>query len=450
MPSSSSYKPPQQQMMCDTPAAPPSCGQGQTGKAQRTGAPGGRRGRFGRQAGGGLGPAAAGQGKVATYPTGYPMPSAGLDHLWGYEASLCYSPEWEQRTGFRAHLLRCLEGTQDYPGKQDAAFVHALYGRAPLPGYRLAASYLLSDPSAEQSFVAGLDLLEKKHGNVAHNPRWKRADADQPTIWAARKQSRAQLKEHRYRSVHIPHVKLLAGWHSVEPGTLQQLGQEGFNRIPFVPDGELGKGYYGFSSPAHALPGGPLDHSGPLWMLVSWYAGKVILPTFVGDPLELKGQPHYANYDLHYQGEGANYTAVVFDGAQLLPRYLVLLEPSELGSTPSTEPSGEATTSPFEGLTALQDERSAIFQTDLSYLRQGLADEARSRIASHLPSFISAHTGQSNAKPASTQAIEAFGAPSVSLKDHLYAWLQDPSQEVLLLATATDDDSVLIAHYLEH
>ena len=128
--------------------------------------------------------------------------------------------------------------------------------------------------------------------------------------------------------MHVPYVKLLPLWHGVSLEQIKGLKGAGFSDLNYIGDGELGKGYYGKDDAITAYREGYAKYGDQTLLVLSWYAGKVVYPVIERDK-ELKGQPHYANHDLHYSiRSDGHQEAVVFEPGQILPRYLVSVKKS--------------------------------------------------------------------------------------------------------------------------
>ncbi|MGD0465818.1 MAG: pentapeptide repeat-containing protein [Gammaproteobacteria bacterium] len=98
-------------------------------------------------------------------PLGFPNPPGGLEHVWGFKANLHYSVNWIDKGTYKLHFL---QSTQE-----DFDFIESLYRLHSVPNYEIAEVSLICDKVKEQTFVAGLDLLDKKYGNLVHRPKWK-------------------------------------------------------------------------------------------------------------------------------------------------------------------------------------------------------------------------------------------------------------------------------------
>ncbi len=98
-------------------------------------------------------------------PLGFPTPPGGLEQVWDFKANLHYSVDWIDKGTYKLHILQ--------PNQEDFNFVESLYRLHPITNYEVAEVSLIHNTTKEQIFVAGLDLLDKKHGNSVHQPKWK-------------------------------------------------------------------------------------------------------------------------------------------------------------------------------------------------------------------------------------------------------------------------------------
>jgi WD40 repeat protein len=369
-------------------------------------------------------------------PTGYPRSAGGLDKPWNFEQSLHYSKEWQERGGYK---LLPLNNT----GCQlDIHFVEELCKLPINSGYEIEDLTLLSDIGDEQAFIAQLDLLEKKHGNWVHGAKWKHKNhPDSPDTdekkeaknkaireFNDRQDIRKQLKTTRYRTTSAPHVKLLPLWNGVNLEQVKNLQGTGFDDLSYTEDGELGKGYYGTSDAISAYEhANKKDNSGNQTLLVlSWYAGKVVYPTLTTDS-ELKGQPHYANHDLHYRYTEGQHTAVVFEPGQVLPRYLVSIKKSGV-------PSGvmpKLLKLPFSDL----GKGSLLLQNNFAHVISKIGQNSLSSVKNWLSS--------------TPQSLIQGSHESFVYENLLTGFLTDPKLEVLLLKTADIQDGELLSRAIE-
>ncbi|MEI6188727.1 MAG: hypothetical protein WCP46_09630, partial [Alphaproteobacteria bacterium] len=366
-----------------------------------------------------------------------------------------------------------------YNSQPDFKFVEALYGLHIEAGYEVDEITLLSDEGDEQAFIAELDLLEKKHDNWVHQAKWKpknrsfklfrlsqlEAKKDlteeeqkelkrlkkpltgkeleeelklqqditkqqQSLEFLTRKQTREQLKSLRYRSSHAPHVKLVPLWHAVNTERIKQLHGAGFGDLSYLEDGELGKGFYGKGNAVAAYQEGYAKYGEQTLLVLSWYAGKVVYPVH-SDEHDLKGQPHYANHDLHYKIQSESCSeAVVFDPGQILPRYLVSIKKSGISSGIMVELLNIPRWDP--GM------RSLLFQMNFSQIIGQIAKGSFEQIKDwleHQDNLIVNETLPKEFKDKYQKLVVDF--------------LQDPQKEVLLLKTADETDREIFSRFIE-
>ncbi len=403
----------------------------------------------------------------ALWPENYSCSPGGKEQPWAFEQSLHYSKEWQDKGSYRLLLLD--------NNQPDFKFVEALYSLHIEAGYEVDEIMLLSDEGDEQAFIAELDLLEKKHDNWVHQAKWKpknkyfklfrlpQLEAKQylskeeqeelvklknpPTIaelhhevdeqqklpkFLNQKQTREQLKSLRYRSPHAPHVKLLPLWHAVNVEKIKQLRGAGFNDLNYVNDGILGKGYYGKSNSIAAYLEGCSKYGDRTLLVLSWYAGKVVYPVHP-DEHDLKGQPHYANHDLHYKIQSESCSeAVVFDPGQILPRYLVSVKKSGISSGIMAELLNIPRLDP--GM------RSLLFQMNFSQIigqiAKGSFEQSKDWLEYQDPdNLIVNETLPEEFKDKHQKLVVDF--------------LQDLQKEVLLLKTADETDSEIFSRFIE-
>jgi len=365
------------------------------------------------------------------WPKDHPYSPGGLEQPWNFEQSLYYAKEWQDKGSYK--LLPLTDFSQP-----DFNFIQKLYHLYIKADYEIDEVCLLSDEGDEQAFIAELDLLEKKHGSLVHQPKWKPKNQkieyqETPDIVANRKVVREKLKAKRYRSQNVPHVKLLPLWQGISLEHIKNLHGASFNDLSYISDGELGKGYYGKDNAIVAYQTAYSKYGEQTLLVLSWYAGKVVYPVITSDSA-LKGQPHYANHDLHYSMRPEGYhEAVVFDPGQILPRYLISIKKSKVSSKIISELLKIPYLDPRKSL--------LLFQANFA--------QVIGQIAQH--SFKIVHDWLSQENITNYLTIRDAGQKSVDYKyqDLIANFLQDTSKEVLLLKTADKMDTKILSRVIE-
>ena len=355
-------------------------------------------------------------------PEDYPEAPGGTEQPWNYDYSLSYSKEWANRGNYR--LLKL----EDSSKQLDYQFVKQLCGLTG-SGYEIEDIVLVSGQGDEKSFIAEVDLLQKKHGNFVHQAKWKpknqREQQESLEVIEQRKLIRAKLKLRRYRAEYASNVKLLPLWYAFNAENIQHLNEINFNDLTFVENGDIGKGYYGKTSAVATYEEAEPDNHEIILML-SWYAGKVVYPIINDDEQKLKGQPHYANHDLHYRDRLGFDEAVVFDASQVLPRYLVSFKKIGAESAGIMNRLFSQTFHPSKA--------SLLFKPNFSHIIATIAKNSFNTTQKWLEQ---------------QEFVDLPNKTEFSEIEVIKNFLEDKTKEVLLLTTPEENDPQVLAKFIE-
>eukprot|EP00727_Mastigamoeba_balamuthi_P001226 m51a1_g1110 hypothetical protein (1377) ;mRNA; r:140551-145231 len=264
--------------------------------------------------------------------------------VWHFEESL-------RPTGARAQ-------SRDYfllkPGRVDAELVVELYQRCPVPRYDVAKVEIIYSPHLEQAFENRVAQLQARAGNTAFAPAFEHDGSSELRAGVV---DRLAGMARKTPEPAYPNVQLVPMWHGTRAEVLESVFRAGFASLATTDEGFFGKGVY---SAYEARYASEVYSKGAL--LVNWVSLFSAYPVVDGDMDKLTGKGSYANYDAHFipvrpatdePGE-QNYVAcaeleqavfhelVAFEASQILPRYLVTLQPTLVKTVPSLGRFGKA------------------------------------------------------------------------------------------------------------
>jgi hypothetical protein len=234
--------------------------------------------------------------------------------------------------------------------KEDINRVATWYNMCPVPGMTLKMVEVIHNSQMARLFEGRVDLLQKRHGNPAFIPKWDKES--QTTDQLSQRKDVIELvktmsKPHTHKNT--PNVSLLPLWHGTKKEILESIFTTGYANLATTDSGFFGKGLYN---------AGEAEYSYRVYaqgaLIINWVAVYSVFPTIHGDMDKLKGKGNYQNYDGHFvpvypknpnnpheavyypctpQQKHVYTELVVFDPAQVLPRYLITLQPA-LPSSP--------------------------------------------------------------------------------------------------------------------
>jgi len=231
------------------------------------------------------------------------------------------------------------------PGEpKDLALVASLYQRCPVPGYDIKSVSLVLNQDLSSLFAGQVQLLEERFGNAAFSPHWQNDKVPQDEVNHRQKvmeMFHSISRPHQY--TRAPHVHFLPCWRGYPKQVLGRVLTTGFANIG--PDtGCAGKGLYTTPDAEYAYR---LYNPATGALLINWVAVFSPFPVIAQDEELLFEKGNYDNYDTHFvpvynptHPHGPNYNActsdqvpqyselAVFEPAQMLPRYMVELQPS--------------------------------------------------------------------------------------------------------------------------
>ena len=203
---------------------------------------------------------------------------------------------------------------------------------------------IIHNPLLVKAFESRIVLLAERHGNAAFTSKWDvESKSDQER--RQRQVSISLLKDMAkpHNDPQAPHVTLLPMWHGTRSSALESICKAGFANLALLDPGYFGRGLYNTGEANYAYR---VYCQGAL--LVNWVSFFSGFPVLKGDMEKLLGKGNYQNYDAHFApvvpvnpsnpqetvfhpceiGQKHIYTELaVFDSAQVLPRYLVELQP---------------------------------------------------------------------------------------------------------------------------
>jgi hypothetical protein len=216
-------------------------------------------------------------------------------------------------------------------------------------------------------FEARRNRLQQRHGNPRYGAGWRQSRARGDDGEDKEQEARAAVTRHLevltdpYQDEDYPDVKLMPLWHGTQRDKLGSLLSAGYGAFGDTDDGYFGKGIYATFHAAYAQiyadKFGPVDLENGI-LIFNWgltYNSRPIISSDYDDNLRrLTWAPDTARYDSHFvlvvphpvkkgdyvpitPPEQHKFTEVVFfDTSQILPRYLVTLQPT-LPNSPKYE-----------------------------------------------------------------------------------------------------------------
>lgn len=242
-------------------------------------------------------------------------------------------------------------------GALDYKRVGKLYDESPYSGYTIALVEVIYDQRVQERFEVELNFLEQRASATAAAPF--KANWVEECVSPEEKKARQHVLNHLVKRSQTPsgfrHVKVLPMFHATKESLVDSIIRVGFTVLAKRKDdhndpGYFGKGIYHTSSAKYAYGVYGSDHI-LLFNWASYFAAYPIVHNN-GDWLDKHaGKEHYNNYDAHYvlvnpldpnnpnensyfpiQGtEQHTYDElIIFQSNQILPRYVVHLEPTGL------------------------------------------------------------------------------------------------------------------------
>eukprot|EP00727_Mastigamoeba_balamuthi_P000288 m51a1_g10256 hypothetical protein (601) ;mRNA; r:88077-90181 len=250
------------------------------------------------------------------------------------------------------------------PAEADRQLVAAAYARCPVPGLRVGRVRVVVSPALDDTFGARLRLLQGRAGQQAFAPRWPLGSDAADVAWRARVARRLREMCAPYADAACPDVSLAPVWHGTDPAALESLLSTGFANLATTDAGFFGKGIYASWEARYAH-----DVYSRGALLLCWASLFSAYPVVGGDgakfvvddparPGRSLATGNYENYDAHFvpvrpasmapgevdyvpcaapDEQPVFHELVVFESAQVLPRYLVDLVP-DADASPGPEP----------------------------------------------------------------------------------------------------------------
>jgi hypothetical protein len=212
-------------------------------------------------------------------------------------------------------------------------------------------------------FEARRNRLQQRHGNPRFSAGWQQSRDGEDK----EQEARAAVARHLevltdpYQDEDYPNVKLMPLWHGTQRDKLGSLLSAGYGAFGDTDDGYFGKGIYATFhadyAQIYADKFGPVDLENG-FLLFNWgitYNSRPVISSDYDENLgRLTWAPDHTRYDSHFvlvvphplkkgdyvpitPPEQHKFTEVVFfDTSQILPRYLVTLQPT-LPNSPSSQ-----------------------------------------------------------------------------------------------------------------
>lgn len=239
-------------------------------------------------------------------------------------------------------------------GNEDKKKVRELYERCPVEGYAIAKVEVIYNLTLTQAFESKIQTLEQRHGNAAFDARWKEESKDKHIKVLRERVDYVLKSEVNKYAVANRHVKILPMFHGTNSKHFDSIFRTGFDNLATTDVGYFGKGIYNTSYAKYAWQ---VYSTGGF--IFNWVAFYSAFPVIQQDMKTLVGTGKQGNYDANYvlvrpmnpankaekvfipisQKEQPVYDElVVFESAQVLPRYIVslaALNVKELASKPS-------------------------------------------------------------------------------------------------------------------
>ncbi len=252
------------------------------------------------------------------------------------------------------------------------------YTPHPVPGYDVGRVEVIFNPEMNAAFKARCEHLQQRRGNPRFAASWRQGRDGEARAEVAR---RLEFLTEPWQDDDYPDVKLMPLWHGTQRDKLGSLLSAWYGAFGDTDDGYFGKGIYATFEAAYAQKyadkfGPPDLRNGVL--IFNWGITYNSCPIIKSDynqySKRLTWAPDTPRYDSHFvpvvpltmvdyipvfPQEPHQFTEMVFfEASQLLPRYLITLQPS-LPNSPLTPMSQVSIL-----LESLRGERKAPVQAD--------------------------------------------------------------------------------------
>jgi serine/threonine protein kinase len=256
-------------------------------------------------------------------------------------------PQWLPAEDFQAPLR--VEGYACQLASQgDWDLVLRSYARYPVPGYDVGRVEVIFNPKMNEAFKARRDLLQQREGKPRFAASWQQNPDGGARAEVAR---RLEVLTDPWQDEDYPGIKLMPLWHGTQRNNLGSLLSTGYGPFGDTDDGYFGKGIYATFEAAYAQMyadkfAPPNVGNGVLifnWG-ITYNSRPIIKSDYNPYSKRLAWTPDIAKYDSHFvpvvhlkqadyipvmPPEAHQFTEMVFfDGSQVLPRYLVTLQPT--------------------------------------------------------------------------------------------------------------------------
>jgi serine/threonine protein kinase len=229
------------------------------------------------------------------------------------------------------------------------------YTPHPVPGYDVGRVEVIFNPEMNAAFKARCEHLQQRRGNPRFAASWRQSHDGEARAEVAR---RLEVLTEPWQDDDYPDVKLMPLWHGTQRDKLGSLLSAWYGAFGDTDDGYFGKGIYATFEAAYAQMyadkfGSPDLRNGVLifnWGLM-YNSCPIIQSDYNRYSKRLTWTPDTPRYDSHFvpvvpltqvdyvpvfPPEPHQFTEVVFfEASQLLPRYLITLQPS-LPNSPMT------------------------------------------------------------------------------------------------------------------
>ncbi|MBA2367419.1 MAG: hypothetical protein H0V82_00160 [Candidatus Protochlamydia sp.] len=229
-------------------------------------------------------------------------------------------------------------------GPNDYRHVADLYSQSPIQGYGVGRVEVIYNKTLSGIFKRKISLLEERGPDIFFQPKWQNKNTKEMKLRENTYNILLQKSE-KYSSPY-KHIKLIPAFHGTKKKFLDSILRTGFDNLATTDSGFFGKGIYNSSDANYAHR---VYSDGTL--LFNWVALLSAFPVISSDVEKLKGGPKHQNYDAHYalvtpynpknpreviylpvkENQKWIYDElVVFESAQVLPRYIVTLTSEDL------------------------------------------------------------------------------------------------------------------------
>jgi len=245
--------------------------------------------------------------------------------------------------------LRAEGYVRQHASQGDWELVLRSYAPHPVPGYDVGRVEVIFNPSMNKEFKARCNRLQQRQGNPRYAASWRRQGPD----GKARTEVARYLEvlTEPYQDEDYPSVKLMPLWHGTQRDKLGSLLKTGYSAFGDTDSGYFGKGIYAAFEAAYAQMYadnfGQTDLTNGVLIFnwgITYNSRPIIKSDFNHNLRQLNWVPDTATYDSHFvpvvrltrvhyipisPPETPQFTEVVFfDTSQILPRYLVTLQPT--------------------------------------------------------------------------------------------------------------------------